>query len=533
MRRLVLSLFLVAVALCALPAGASAFGPLSSFGSLGAGAGQMFAVRGLAVSPDGRIYVSDIGNERVDVFSPNGDFLLAFGKGVNAVDASDICTPLSGCKRGTRSGAAGGFNLPQGLDVGPEGNVFVADEGNNRIDVFKANGEFVLGFGKAVNAQLGSPSPDVCTATSQCKAGLGRAEAGAMATPKAVGFDTAGHVFVADNANNRIDVYSLGGQFDRAFGKEVNLGAGNPNVCESGGGCKAGTASGLAGAIREPTGVVVTPTGQFLVSDSTNNRIDLFSGEGSLIRAFGTEVNPKVAPNRDVCTEATECKAGAASSEAGGVNLPSELALDSENHVYVADRAGSRIAEFNLDGSFVRAFGTGVLDGGGAFQVCTLSCRQGTQSATLGSLFEGYGVALDSHGAIYASTKKAVGAEEFVQVVRFGEPTPPPTVTPPPKPSNRFAFGRLTLNRRKGSATLSVAVPGPGSLSLSGKGVRPATATARSAGNVRLAIVPSGAARRRLAATGAAKLRVQVTFVPGGGEPATAARSVRLKRTFQ
>src|SRR4051812_12384615 len=54
-----------------------------SFGNLGSGAGQTNEPTGVAVDDSsGRVYVADAGNNRVDVFSAAGEFLLAFGWGV-------------------------------------------------------------------------------------------------------------------------------------------------------------------------------------------------------------------------------------------------------------------------------------------------------------------------------------------------------------------------------------------------------------------------------------------------------------------
>jgi hypothetical protein len=125
-------------------------------------------------------------------------------------------------------------------------------------------------------------------------------------------------------------------------------------------------------------------------------------------------------------------------------------------------------------------------------------------------------------------------------------PEPPPDlliarfklVDDPPvagKPSNRFRFGRLKLNKRKGTATLFVRVPGPGRLVLSKtQKLKGAKKRAKKAGNVRLPIRPRGKAKRRLAAraagkgVGRLKVKIRVTFTPDGGSPLTKQKRVRL-----
>jgi sugar lactone lactonase YvrE len=80
--------------------------------------GLFYGPRSVAVA-NGEIYVSDTGNERVQVFATDGTFLRAFGG------------------YGTEPGK---LLEPVGIAIGPDGNVYVADTGNSRISVFAADG---------------------------------------------------------------------------------------------------------------------------------------------------------------------------------------------------------------------------------------------------------------------------------------------------------------------------------------------------------------------------------------------------------
>lgn len=83
--------------------------------------GLFFGPRGVAVLNE-EIYVTDTGNERVQVFGKDGTFLRAFG----------------GFGTGT-----GQLQEPTGIAIGPDGNVYVADSGNGRIVVFSPQGDVV------------------------------------------------------------------------------------------------------------------------------------------------------------------------------------------------------------------------------------------------------------------------------------------------------------------------------------------------------------------------------------------------------
>jgi hypothetical protein len=101
-------------------------------------------------------------------------------------------------------------------------------------------------------------------------------------------------------------------------------------------------------------------------------------------------------------------------------------------------------------------------------------------------------------------------------------------------PSNRFTFGALVRNKRRGNATLTVSVPGPGELTGSGHGARVATATqskaVATAGDVTLLVSATGKKKRKLKRTGKAKLAITLTYTPSGGDPGSQSTTVKLKK---
>ncbi|WP_339839922.1 peptidyl-alpha-hydroxyglycine alpha-amidating lyase family protein [uncultured Flavobacterium sp.] len=94
----------------------------------------------IAVTEDGSFYISDgYENSRIAKFSKEGEYLFEWGK--------------FGNKQGE-------FNIPHGIDLDNEGNVYVADRENNRIQKFDAKGNFIAVWQNKITEQLYSVTID-------------------------------------------------------------------------------------------------------------------------------------------------------------------------------------------------------------------------------------------------------------------------------------------------------------------------------------------------------------------------------------
>lgn len=138
---------------------------LGSTGEIGIGAGRFNYPTDVALAPDGTLYVADGYNDRIQAFDAEGRYLRKWGGpfGMN------IFGPFNGW-----------FATVTGLDLDRDGNLYVADFYNNRVQKFSPEGRFLTSFG-----EQGS--------------GPGQFD---KAIAVAVADD--GAVFVADYANNRI-----------------------------------------------------------------------------------------------------------------------------------------------------------------------------------------------------------------------------------------------------------------------------------------------------------------------------------------
>ncbi len=118
MKRWLAILIVFGLAGCLLSRAAEAANSYSfdlTWGTSGSGNGQFSYPYGVAVDASGNVYVADRGNNRIEKFDTNGNYLAQWG---------------------TSGSGSGQFNQPFGVAVDSSGNVYVADTDNNRIEKF-------------------------------------------------------------------------------------------------------------------------------------------------------------------------------------------------------------------------------------------------------------------------------------------------------------------------------------------------------------------------------------------------------------
>jgi len=171
---------------------------------------------GVAIDRDNRlVYVADTGNDVVDVFDADSyKFLRQIGKPSRKHDQS----------------APGTFSLPEGVAVDGDGNVYVTDTFNDRVEMFDADGQFISTFGRN---------------------GDGPAD---FERPKGVAVDCDGHIWVVDATQNRVKVFNNQGRLLIYFG-----GAGY-----------------YPGQFMGPWGIAISPSNQVVVSETYPGRVQVF-----------------------------------------------------------------------------------------------------------------------------------------------------------------------------------------------------------------------------------------------------------------
>lgn len=297
---------------------------INAAGIAGAADDQLFMPRNVAVGADGRIYVLDSGNQRVQVFDPAGQLINSWGS--------------PGVENGQFSPEGQG---PWGITV-DEQFVYVADTWNHRIQKFTLDGEFVAVYGRPGNS---GDDPQ----------GQGL---GLFFGPRDIALTADGRILVTDTGHHRIQIMDANGSF---IGQ---LGAG-------------GDLFGSAlGQFYEPVGIAVGSAGSadgfVYVADTWNGRIQQLSSDlipvGEWLLDTGWPANTSVnnkpylavdSGGRVYITDPEAArvlifgpdgsylgKFGQFGTDANSFSQINGIFIDGQDNIYIADAGNNRVLKY-------------------------------------------------------------------------------------------------------------------------------------------------------------------------------------------
>src|SRR4026208_2263342 len=230
---------------------------LTKWGTYGEENGQIHKASALSIVPSGKIYLSDQFNYRIQEFTANGTFVTTWG---------------------TKGEADGQFLHPHVPAVDSEGNVYVSDRDLANVQKFTGDGKFIMKW-----SEQGSNE-------------------GQLSKPESVIIDSKDNVYVAVFGNHRIQKFTKEGEFISKWGSK---GIGD-------------------GEFNGPAGLSIDKNDNIYVTDKNNNRIQVFTVNGTFLTKFGSQGK---AANQFILPEGI------------GVDMKTGL-------VYVADTGNYRIQVF-------------------------------------------------------------------------------------------------------------------------------------------------------------------------------------------
>ena len=245
---------------------------------------------GVAVTLDGTIYVADAGESNR----------------IRKITSDGIVTTLAGGSEGFSDGlaTAASFNTPSGLALDHDGNLLVADTGNNRIRKITLEGQVSTVAGDGTAGYVDGPA-----AQAQFNGPIG------------VAVDARGIIYVADAYNDRIRMIASDGQVSTVAGK------GTPGYADG---------DRNTALFDTPCGVVIANDGAVIVADTGNDRLRKITPEGNVTTLPGDDLSS-----------------------------PIGLAISHDNFLYVTELDGSRVIQIAPDGTarVMAGDGPGFVDG--------------------------------------------------------------------------------------------------------------------------------------------------------------------------
>jgi len=359
--------------------------------------------------------------------------------------AGATCPYVAASQVGNRG--EGVLRFPQAVAVGPDGAIYVADQGSHVVQVFAPNGQFLREVGSS---------------------GTGP---GQLTSVGAVAVAADGTLFVADGTN-RIDRFAPTGALMGSFGHGgsdpggLRFGAGGGNAAGAGGGLAASgpflyvadtgndriQRFGLDGAnprVLVPPGILDVPQGltvrgtRVTVADDRNHRLVVFDTGGRMLGTVGAGkgANPgQLAHPYDVASDAAgrlfvaddlnhrvvrfsapprypyKGRWGAYGTTPGRLAYPRGIAVGAQGQIYVANTGNDRIDVFDRGGTLQGSFGA--------------------SGRSVGQFDAPIGVATDASG-IRAVTDSVNGRIQLLApdgsvIAQWGAPAPGPTLLPKP-----------------------------------------------------------------------------------------------------
>ncbi len=279
---------------------------IGGWGRPGSGPGEFREPIGIAIA-ENKVFVSDAGNHRIQVFDLRGNFLYLIGSTGELerpmhIDVRDGVLYVADFGRDEielfslrgkslrsigRSGSGPGeFDGPGGVVVDESGRLYVADFYNQRVQLFGPEGRFIRQIGTTREKGI---------------------RAGRFNYPTDVALLPGGVLAVADAYNDRVQLFGVDGTFLRKWG--------GPFAMNLSGSAK--------GWFKTATGVAAGPAETLFVADFYNNRIQKFSSKGGFLVTIG---RGEGGPDR--------------------LSLPTDMALDNQGNLYVVDFGNQRVRRF-------------------------------------------------------------------------------------------------------------------------------------------------------------------------------------------
>jgi sugar lactone lactonase YvrE len=284
-------------------------------------------------------------------FNAHGDLYVAdqYNNRIREIDTTGTITTIAGTGTAQYSGDGGPatsarLNHPRGMALAGDGSLYIADTGNSRIRKVDTSGVITTVAGNGAQLFAGDGGP---------------ATSAEVASPYGVAVDVRGNLYIADTNAGRIREVDSSGIITTVAGTDTRGYSGDGGMATS-------------AELADPAGVTFDASGNLYIADLANNRIRKIDSHGTITTVAGGDVG-------DNGTE-----------QSALLDNPSGVAFDANGNLYVADYDNNRIRKIDAKGIITTVAGNGTLgysgDGG---------------LATSAGLYYPIRVTLDGSGNLY------------------------------------------------------------------------------------------------------------------------------------
>ena len=250
---------------------------------------ELFGPTEVAIDGSGNIYIADYENNRIREVNTAGIIFTIAGTGADGYNGDNIAATDAE------------LNNPTGIALDGSGNIYIADEDNNRIR--KVNGGGIIST-IAGTGSAGYNGDNIDATSAQVN------------NPYGVSVDRSGNIFIADQNNNRIRKMNTAGVISTIAGTGT-FGYSGDNLAAT------------SAELNNPTSVSADIYGNIYIADQHNSRLREVNTGGVISTIAGTLTSGYNADN-----------IAATSAE---LNLPAGVALDGSGNIYIADTYNHRV----------------------------------------------------------------------------------------------------------------------------------------------------------------------------------------------
>jgi sugar lactone lactonase YvrE len=332
--------------------------------------------------PPPTLSISGTMTEQASLGTERPSYTLKVNASALAESPTAAATPTYSSSFGSPGTGSGQLSRPEGMAMDTEGDIWVADSLDNRLEEFNGSGGY-----------MGKIAPE---SGSRC----------ALTRPTAIAIDAAGDLWVTDSGVQKVVEFSGSGNCLAVVGEGQFHGRGPEGiavdsnndiwVADTYGGrllkfneggillrsvATKGTGNGQLG---QPDGLAIALGNRIYVSDWEDDKVAEYDEGGNLVRQFGT-----------------------AGTGSGQLEQPTGVTVDAQGDVWIGDEKNERIDEFTQAGEYVASFGAAG-SGAGQFELSYPT-----------------GIVTDARGDVWVSDVDAGRIERWVEHGYHATPTAP------------------------------------------------------------------------------------------------------------